>query len=340
MANIRKVRNNKEMFDALTKIRPGTFCTIGYIISTFDNKWDYENHPNITNSVKKPYLDKKGKQTYRTYKYPNYGKLGAEIGYEGELGGILCLCEYNMRFYSKKNIKNQYADYKKQKDDIYSRFGVKPRATSGQGKYDQDMDDYGISVYAGGNDALMSHSYIDTNMAMSKKKTKYYAIDNNGNVSREMPYDMIKNYLLRKNWAPTYISQLVSAHRTEQEIDDYTRQMRKLEDAFQMRKLELAHVLYVVTTVNGTPTIFVNDSVVHEIEGLGRVNASDLMRIATDAKRDMIDINTSYEDQLGGYGYPKNESLRRRKHTIRLTESEFRNFIGEIAKNVVRRYRI
>ena len=105
---MRRVASSNEFFDILDKIGNGKFVTIGYVTGA---------------NLDVPKVSRKNPLTNRMKQYPDYTVFGNE---QGEIGALVKITSYNMRYLNRTTVGQKYGEYKDSANGIRGNFGLDP----------------------------------------------------------------------------------------------------------------------------------------------------------------------------------------------------------------------
>ncbi|MBP5723601.1 MAG: hypothetical protein J6X18_08535 [Bacteroidales bacterium] len=254
--NWRYVSGPDEFFEVLDGVPNGRFVTFGYVSAA---------------KIVVPKGKRLNPQTNRMNQFDDYAQLGRNLGVEdSELIGVIKLMTYNMRWQTAKNVADQYATYKKTRDELAGRYGVEV----GSSRYGTDNMRFGksggVSSYAGGNEANMGHTYTNLNMSgIRPKSVNYFLILSDGTI-REISEDKLEKLPAKPN--DSIIEKLKSAGASEADVEPLTH--------MKYQRFEHSHLLFFSCTSDGIPTVYINTKLSDKIGGITNANPQELIKLA------------------------------------------------------------
>ena len=297
---MRRIATSNEFFDILDRIGNGKFVTIGYVTGA---------------NLNVPTVKRKNPLTNRMKGYPDYSVFTDEG--DGEIGALVKITSYNMRYINRQTIGKKYGEYKNSANAIRTNFGIDPIADRESYKQGTTWSPNGPELYNGKNSDLQSHSYNPQNLYGVKPKGIVYAVDTDGHIMKELSQEQIKPYLKAKREVDG-VAALRKMGAEEERINDYISQIQNLK--FSYKNFESNSILWIAATVNGEKIVYINDNLARAVDGID-IRPEDFRAIAR--KRYQIDLTNLQE-------------VTRRtmnKQIIRLTESDLHRLIKESVKN-------
>jgi len=269
LTEARKVESPNVLFDILDKIGNNKFVTIGYVNSA---------------KLVLPKVQRINPLTNRKKGYDDYESFGKEMGYEGEIGGIIKLTSYNFRFNKTDRVNALYDKYKNDVNTIRGEFGIDPMGK--KKAYTKDMDySHHVKTYNGENDEKKGNSYTPQNTYGANINSRYYIIDKSGHITAELTKEQVANYLPPKS-PISGVRQLVDSGADKAVVDDFIQRIQGLK--FNYTNFEHKSILYIVATVDGEKIIFLNDNLGSTVNDIN-VNPTDFLKIAKERYKEDIE---------------------------------------------------
>lgn len=300
---MRRVASSNEFFDILDKIGNGKFVTIGYVTGA---------------NLDVPKVSRKNPLTNRMKQYPDYTVFGNE---QGEIGALVKITSYNMRYLNRTTVGQKYGEYKDSANGIRGNFGLDPIGSKQGYKQGTNWSPNGPEMYNGNNAELQDHSYNPQNIYGVKPRGVVYAVNNEGHIIKELKPEQVKPYLKAKREMDG-VAALRKMGTEEERIQDYINQMNNLK--FKYINFESNSILWIAATINGEKIVYINDNLSRAVDGIN-INPQDFRAIARE--RYQIDL-TNLQEMV-------NRMNNKNKTIFRLTESELRGFIGESVKKIL-----
>ena len=300
---MRRVASSSEFFDILDRIGNGKFVTIGYVTGA---------------NLDVPKVSRKNPLTNRMKQYPDYTVFGNE---QGEIGALVKITSYNMRYLNRTTVGQKYGEYKDSANAIRGNFGLDPIGSKQGYKQGTNWSPNGPELYNGKNTELQDHSYNPQNIYGVKPKGVVYAVNKEGHIIKELKPEQVKPYLKAKREMDG-VAALRKMGAEEDKIQDYINQMNGLK--FKYINFESNSILWIAATINGEKIVYINDNLSRAVDEIN-ISPEDFRAIARE--RYQIDLTNLQEmvDRMNN----KNKTI------FRLTESELRGFIGESVKKIL-----
>lgn len=300
---MRRVASSSEFFDILDRIGNGKFVTIGYVTGA---------------NLDVPKVSRKNPLTNRMKQYPDYTVFGNE---QGEIGALVKITSYNMRYLNRTTVGQKYGEYKDSANAIRGNFGLDPIGSKQGYKQGTNWSPNGPELYNGKNTELQDHSYNPQNIYGVKPKGVVYAVNKEGHIIKELKPEQVKPYLKAKREMDG-VAALRKMGAEEDKIQDYINQMNGLK--FKYINFESNSILWIAATINGEKIVYINDNLSRAVDEIN-ISPEDFRAIARE--RYQIDL-TNLQEMV----YRMNN---KNKTIFRLTESELRSFIGESVKKIL-----
>lgn len=267
---MRRIATPDEIFDIIATLEGRKFATIGYVTDA---------------NINMPKVKRVNPETNRMKSYDDYETLGKNLGYEGEIGGIIKLTSYTMQFANREQMAKDYSNYKTAANDIRTKYGLEPVGDK-ENNYTQKINyGNGITGYGGDNDEKRGHMYYDANTAGAKNvKATYYVVDKEGHIDRECDASELKDMMQAKKEV-SGVAALRKMGKEEEEIKRYIEDLKALN--FSYKRFEYSKILYIVATVNGEKIIYLNDQL---SKSVGDINI--------DPSEFLIIVKARYSDDL------------------------------------------
>ena len=300
---MRRVASSNEFFDILDKIGNGKFVTIGYVTGA---------------NLDVPKVSRKNPLTNRMKQYPDYSVFGNE---QGEIGALVKISSYNMRYLNRTTVGQKYGEYKDSANGIRGNFGLDPIGSKQGYKQGTNWSPNGPEMYNGNNAELQDHSYNPQNIYGVKPRGVVYAVNNEGHIIKELKPEQVKPYLKAKREMDG-VAALRKMGTEEERIQDYINQMNNLK--FKYINFESNSILWIAATINGEKIVYINDNLSRAVDGIN-INPQDFRAIARE--RYQIDL-TNLQEMV-------NRMNNKNKAIFRLTENELKSLIRESVQNVL-----
>lgn len=300
---MKKIATSNELFDILDQIGDNKFVTIGYVTGA---------------NLDVPKIKRRNPETNRMKGYDDY-TVFQEEGDEGEIGALVKVSSYNMRYRNRTSVNKQYGDWKQGVNKIRGDFGLEPMGTKDKDeKYKASVGygEHGIETYVGKNDDIKDHSYNPQNVYGVVPKSEIYAVNTEGHIIKKLSKEQVLPYLKAKNQEVSGVSALRKMNATEEEIQDYISQV----NALKMRYInfENGSILWIAATVDGEKYVFINDRLSRVVNDID-INTEDFVKIAKERyAKDLQSLDESYH----------------RSNRVRITESQIRQMVRRALNEV------
>lgn len=295
----RFVETPENFFDMLGGITGGQRVTIGYVSGA-----------HLTNIPKGTFINPK---TKRKNSFDDYEAFGKTFGAEN-IAGVIKLTSYNLSWRNPESVKKNYADYVEKANAIRAQHGLDP---IGKGGYTRTSNfaNGGVSLYSGKNDDVMGNSYTPQNVFGAVKKSVYYLIDKEGHIVKSVSLEELKPYL--KGASPVDgVGALRKMGKESEEIEAYCKELAALKMSY--RNFEHKSILYMVATVDGVPTIYLNNKMTRNINDTVQVDTGDFLKIAKERyAKDLAEV--------------EHEGAK----PVSLNENDLKNLIKEAVKKIL-----
>lgn len=295
---MRRVASSNEFFDILDKIGNGKFVTIGYVTGA---------------NLDVPKISKKNPLTNRMKQYPDYTVFGNE---EGEIGALVKISSYNMRYLNRATVGKKYGEYKDSANNIRGSFGLDPIGTKQGYKQGTSWSPNGPELYNGQNSDLQSHSYNPQNIYGVKPNGIVYAVNKEGHIIKALKQEQVVPYLKAKREIDG-VAALRKMGMEEEKIQEYIKQINDLK--FKYINFESNSILWIAATINGEKIVYINDNLSRIVDDIN-ISPEDFRAIARE--RYQVDLNNLQE-------------MTNKKVLFRLTESELKAFLNESVRSVL-----
>jgi hypothetical protein len=267
---MRRVASSNEFFDILDKIGNGKFITIGYVTGA---------------NLDVPTVSRKNPLTNRMKKFPDYTVFGSEE----EIGALVKITSYNMRYLNRTTVGQKYGEYKNSANDIRSQFGLDPIGSKESYKQGTDWSPNGPELYKGQNADLQSHSYNPQNLYGVKPKGVVYAVNKEGHIINALSQEQIQPYLKKKREIDG-VAALRKMGAEEERIQDYINKIGELK--FKYINFESNSILWIAATINGEKIVYINDNLSRAVDGID-IRPEEFRAIARE--RYQIDLSNLQE---------------------------------------------
>lgn len=256
----RVLKSANDAFDVMDKIGNNKFVCIGYVTSA---------------NLQIPQVKRKNPETNRMKSYDDFETFASQIGHEGEIGAIIKVTSYNIRYTAQDKWGEKYNKYKNGLNKIRGEFGLEP--IQDKEGYTQKVDyGKGVTTYGGNNDSLVGRTYSPQNTFGCKAKSMYYLVDTNGNIVGERTKDSVKQYLKAARKVEG-VAALEKLGASEEKIEDFKNAVKGL--GFSYKNFEFNSILYIAATVDGEKVIYINDNLARCVNDIN-INAQDFVDIA------------------------------------------------------------
>lgn len=309
---LRNIVDFNEIFDILDDNKNSWYMTFGYI-QTIDTSL--------------PKVKRKNPATNRMKSYTDYSQFQEDGG--SEIATIIKYTVYNLQYRDRNIVSREYGKYKQDLDDINVRYGLEPTGTRA-GHRETLNYGRGIDVYSGKNDDKRQNTYMLQNVKNCKiLDKKFYALDTNGQIIKEIPEESIKSFLI-KNTNIASVAKLRKLNVEEEKVQQYLEEVSKLNMVFR----EYIHnkIVWVAATT-------VDDD--NEKEKLLAVNHNlSLGKDAVISKRAFLDIiknrytkeiDTALFDELA-----QNISEKRSNRKLNNKRALYENIMRNVSRQVKR----
>lgn len=302
----RKVLSANEFFEIFDKIGDNQFFTIGYVTGA---------------NLDLPKVKRKNPATNRMKGYPDFSVLPNDT--ESEIGALVKITTYNMRYRKRDVFNKQYSAYKDSANTIRGEFGLEPIGTRQGYKQDSGFGNSSPTLYNGANADLQSHSYLSQNTHGANVKGTVYAVDKEGHIIRSFEDDEIKAYLKAKR-EPDGVAALRKMGVEEERIQEYINKLKDLK--FSYRNFEADSILWIAATVDGEKIIYLNDNLQRSVDEVN-IQPHEFRKIARE--RYNISLNDLHEMVR------RDKMQISEKRIVRLTEGDLRRIVKESVMNVL-----
>lgn len=246
----RRVETPNEFFRILDEIGDNKFVTIGYVVGA---------------NLDLPKIKKRNPLTNRMKGYDDFSVFSEEG--EDEIGAIIKISAYNMRYSAFDAMNKRYGQYKDAANSIRGEYGLPPMEdkendyanTMGVGK--------GTSVYGGNNQSLQGHAYSPQNIFNVHPHSVYYAINKEGHIIKALSDEQVKPYIIHKEKTPSGLKALREMGVEEEKIQEYINRIKDLK--MNYIRFEANSILWLCATVNGEKILYLNSNLsraVNEID--------------------------------------------------------------------------
>lgn len=298
---MRVVKSSNEFFDILDKMGNGKYVTIGYVTGA---------------NLNVPTIKRKNPLTNRMKGYPDFSVFSGEG--EGEIGALVKITSYNMRYLNRSTVGKKYGEYKDAANTIRGEYGLDPIANKESYKQGTEWSPNGPELYKGQNTDLQSHSYNPQNIHGVTPKSVVYAVDKEGHIMKELSPEQVKPYLKDKREIEG-VAALKKMGVEEERIKEYIERIKGLK--FRYINFESSSILWIAATINGEKIVYINDNLQRAVDGIN-IRPEDFRAIARE--RYKIDLASLRE----------NKTMK--KKLVRLTESELMGIINESVVNILK----
>lgn len=256
----RRIADINEMIDIMSSIKGGVFATVCYMNSAKIGK---------TLTGKGIDVDKFGddldnnrtdgdEDIYTNLK--QYQQGGANRSNKFPYAGIVKMTTYQFNWQSEDAYGKNFNKYAIKRDELLSRYGA--AINKRDMKHDEKID-FGNGISVGATDNTKGKLYTHQNGATIRNaKSEYYIVDNEGELKGGISFNAIKE-IVTKNKTIDGISALKKIGATEEQINEYTEELKKLN--FRVLKLMYDSILFIVATVNNEKIVFINNNLAKTI---------------------------------------------------------------------------
>ena len=303
----RLLKSPNEFFDIMDNIGDNKFVSIGYVTGA---------------NLDIPKIKRRNPETGRQKSYPDYSVFGSE----NEIGALVKVTSYNIRYRKRKAVSDQYKKYKEDANRIRTSFGI-PEIGSRE-SYSQTLSwgNNGPSIYSGEREELSGHSYNPQNIHGANISSAIYAVSNDGDILQEIPKNQVVPFLKKRDIDG--VSALRKIGADDATIQSYIDQIADLK--FRYINFEASSILWIAATVNGEAILYINENLERIVDGIS-INKEDLVEIAKEKYKKALQSSTNVPQQqlsastvgVGGqitenrYRYRKNLSEAKLSRIIR-----------------------
>lgn len=276
----RVLKSANDAFDVMDKIGNNKFVCIGYVTGA---------------NLQIPQVKRKNPETNRMKSYDDFETFASQIGHEGELGAVIKVTSYNIRYTAQDKWGEKYNNYKNGLNNIRGQFGLEP--IQDKEGYTQKVDyGKGVTTYGGNNDSLVGRTYSPQNTFGCKAKSMYYLVDTNGNIVGERTKDSVKQYLKAARKVEG-VAALEKLGASEEVIEDFKNAVKGL--GFSYKNFEFNSILYIAATVDGEKVIYINENLARCVNDIN-INAQDFVDIAKKRyQEDLKEVEAQEAQQQG-----------------------------------------
>lgn len=294
---MRRVATPNEFFDILDKMGDNKFVTIGYVTGA---------------NLNVPKVKRLNPQTNRMKGYDDYSAFGDE-----EIGALVKITSYNMRYRRRDIVAKQYGNYKNSANAIRSEYGLDPIGNK-ENTYKSKMNygKQGVDLYKGGNDALQGHSYYSQNVYGVKPKSVVYCVGTDGHIIKALSQEQIIPYLKAKRETDG-VAALRKMGVEDERIKEYISKIQGL--GMNYKNFEANSILWIAATVNGEKIVYINDNLARNVNDID-INPQDFISIAKERYKKDIE---AIQEQM------------KRITSMRLTESQLKQIIREATNKLL-----
>ena len=259
---VRNVSTADEFFDMLDQMHGGKIICLGYVTGT---------NLAMPNKVQRYYAPTNRKRSYNDYS--PLAKDGEEIG------SVVRVTTYNYNWRTRQSVADAYGEYKTNANNIYAEFGVDPIADRKQDwKTKQEHGENGVEVYSGKDEKKFGNTYNPQNVAKAKKKSHTYAIDMEGHIIREIPYEDLVQYYAEKGDSKQ-VKQLRAMGAEEEQVQSMIDKINAL--GMEYKNFESSKVLFIAATIDKQPKVFINNKLQRIVDDIN-IAPEDFIKIATE----------------------------------------------------------
>ena len=294
---MRRIATPNEFFDILDKMGDNKFVTIGYVTGA---------------NLNVPKVKRLNPQTNRMKGYDDYSTFGDE-----EIGALVKITSYNMRYRRRDIVAKQYGDYKNSANTIRSEYGLDPIGNK-ENTYKDKMNygEQGVDLYKGGNDALQGHSYYSQNVYGVKPKSVVYCVGTDGHIIKALSQEQIIPYLKAKRETDG-VAVLRKMGVEDERIKEYISKIQGL--GMNYKNFEANSILWIAATVNGEKIVYINDNLARNVNDID-INPQDFIAIAKERYKKDIE---AIQEQM------------KRTTSMRLTESQLKQIVREATNKLL-----
>lgn len=280
---VRVTRN--EIIDILNqqdeKGNGGKFACITYVKpeSIYKTKRNWRS-ADVTNALNN-YQDRGGEDWYQ--KISGYNQDGVKGN--NPISGVIAVQRYILNWTREENYNKAYSEYKDKLSDLRMRNGIaiSTDGTLGDNRNQRTKSDYGVQFNQNGNLSK------DFNTAKAKVKSTCYIVDSNGNVTNEIPNDIIKS--MKALPSPMKPEKEAAAILSGAALDAYMSAKKELNATFKSQNFLFDRILCISANVNGNSYYYINDALKSPIATKSDVyvNPSDMVKIAEEQLGESFD---------------------------------------------------
>ena len=296
---MRRIATPNEFFDILDRMGDNKFVTIGYVTSANLNVPKVKRINPLTNRMKG---------------YDDYSSFGDE-----EIGALVKISSYNMRYRRRDVIAKQYGEYKDSANRIKREYGLDPIKDKENSYKDRiNYGEQGVDLYKGSNDNLQGHSYYSQNVYGIKPKSVVYCVGTDGHIIKALSQEQVIPYLKEKRQVDG-VSALKKMGVEEERIQEYISKIQALK--MNYKNFEANSILWIAATINGEKIVYINDNLCRTVNDVD-INPQDFVAIAK--KRYEKDLLTLQE-----------MTNRMKNNVIRVNEKMFSKIINESVNKIL-----
>ena len=313
---MRRIADIGDYFNIIDGIGNGMIVSLGYVTGA---------------DLKLPQIKRKNPATNRMKGYDDFSQWQEEGG--PEIGAIIKITAYQFNYHKRSAIKSKYRnEYLPAVNQIRAKYGLEPSKPKSKAEKATQTMGYGggIEVYDGENEDKMGNNYCPQNLWKPIRKTeRYYAVDTDGNIIKELSTESIMPYVKAK--APhSGVSELRKMGADEAKIEAYIEELDNLK--FKYKKLEAHSILWIAAKANGERIVYINQGLERSVEGVN-INKQDFINIANKRySKEMSELDNLQET----YYNSKNRLTENRGDKVRLTESDLHRVIKECVKRILK----
>ena len=296
---MRRIATPNEFFDILDRMGDNKFVTIGYVTGA---------------NLDVPKVKRINPLTNRMKGYDDYSSFGDE-----EIGALVKITSYNMRYRKRDIVAKQYGDYKNSANTIRGEFGLDPIKDKDTTYKDRmSYGEQGVDLYKGNNDELQGHSYYPQNVYGVKPKSVVYCVGTDGHIIKALSQEQIIPYLKAKREVDG-VSALRKMGAEEERVKEYISKIQSLKMSY--KNFEANSILWIAATINGEKIVYINDKLTRIVNDIN-INPQDFVEI--EKKRYENDLITLQE-----------MTNRMKNNVIRINEDTLRKMITESANRIL-----
>lgn len=276
-------RTPDEFIDTISSMSGRKFVTFGYICGA---------------NLNLPQTKRVNPKTGRMVKCNDLPAFANELGVEGEIGGMVKLSRYNLRFMSRNEFTKAYGEFNKKFGELKTKYDYPEANRKSDGKYTETMDyGKGIDVYKGNREELKGKTYIKQDITGAKVRSKYYLLDKDGFIINEYSKQDLTEYLKDMRLPEPGVIAMRKLGRDEAEIQAYIKEFTQIK--LIPKSFEYNQILYMVGTADGEKFLYINDQLQNTIRDVEcEIDVNQFVKIAENQYKDSFIELSQYVNEV------------------------------------------